>query len=371
MAAINAVLTDNTDRKHYERELLLARKYAEDEKRTFQSLADLVPEMIWTADEKGRIDYVNERFNHYFRLSNRKVNIASILYRIHADDKGLFTATWARHIRTGENLDTELRLEDAPGTYKWHLVKAVAYIEEGKVAKWFGSCTDIDQQIRALQQKDEFISIASHELKTPLTSLSATIQLLDRIKDGPMTPMVGKLIGQATRALNKINRLVADLLNTSRLREGQLALQIAAFDLSEMVAEAVKQLQRQTAIPLAVQAEGPVMVKADSVRIEQVVANFINNAIKYAPGSRTISITVTESENAARVTVIDQGPGIPADKLPHIFDRYYRVDDSGAQYSGLGLGLYICAEIIRRHSGEIGADSEPGEGCSFWFTLPL
>jgi signal transduction histidine kinase len=183
--------------------------------------------------------------------------------------------------------------------------------------------------------------------------------------------MVGKLIGQASRALNKINRLIADLLNTSRLREGQLALQIAAFDLSELVAEAVKQLQHETAIPLAVQADGPVMVKADNVRIEQVIANFINNAIKYAPGSRTISVTVAATENAARVTVTDQGPGIPAVKLPRIFDRYYRVDDSGEQYSGLGLGLYICAEIIRRHGGQIGADSEPGQGCSFWFTLPI
>jgi PAS domain S-box-containing protein len=371
LVAINAVLTDNTDRKHYERELLVARKHAEDEKRTFQSLADLVPEMIWTADAQGRIDYVNERFNHYFRLRNRKVDIGSILSRIHADDKALFTTTWTRHIRTGETLHTELRLEDAPGNYKWHLVKAVAYMEDGIAAKWFGSCTDIDQQIRALHQKDEFISIASHELKTPLTSLSATVQLLDRMKDGPMTPMVGKLIGQASRALNKMNRLVADLLNSSRLREGQLALQIAAFDLSEIVAEAVKQLQHETAIPLNVSTEGPVIVKADNVRIEQVIANFINNAVKYAPGSRTICVTVTRSENAARVTVTDQGPGIPALKLPHIFDRYYRVDDSGAQYSGLGLGLYICAEIIHRHGGQIGADSEPGEGCSFWFTLPL
>ena len=167
-----------------------------------------------------------------------------------------------------------------------------------------------------------------------------------------------------------MNLLVADLLNVSRLREGQMALNYAPFDLVVMLNEVIEQLQHDTGIPIRLMAEHSLMINADSVRVEQVAINFINNAIKYAPGSPGIEVAIILQDDKVKVNVIDQGPGIPAEKLPHIFDRYYRVDASGTQYSGLGLGLFICAEIIRRHKGEIGADSELNQGTTFWFTLP-
>jgi PAS domain S-box-containing protein len=369
MVAINAVITDNTDRKKYETELLLARRQAENEKLTFQYLADQIPEMIWTADTEGQIDYVNERFSQYFRLKGREIALSNILARIHPDDRKNFTETWTTHIGSGKDLHMELRLAYEPDKYKWHLVKAVAYRTGDKTSKWFGSCVNIDEQVKALREKDEFISIASHELKTPLTGLMGTLQLLDRLKDGPMTPMATKMIGQANRHVKKMNLLVADLLNVSRLREGQLTLNTALFDLVALLNEVAEQLQPETTIPIHIIADEHISVMADSVRIEQVLVNFISNAIKYAVNSSSVEITVTRQDERVTVSVSDQGPGIPAEKLPFIFDRYYRVNDSGTQYSGLGLGLFICAEIIRRHGGEIGADSGTGQGATFWFTL--
>jgi len=369
MVAINAVITDNTDRKKYETELLLARRQAENEKLTFQYLADQIPEMIWTADAEGQIDYVNERFSQYFRLKGREIALSNILARIHPDDRKNFTEIWTTHISSGKDLHMELRLAYEPEKYKWHLVKAVAYRTGDKISKWFGSCVNIDEQVKALKEKDEFISIASHELKTPLTGLMGTLQLLDRLKDGPMTPMASKMIGQANRHVKKMNLLVADLLNVSRLREGQLALNMAPFDLVALLNEVAEQLQQETTIPIHITITGNISLTADSVRIEQVLVNFISNAIKYAVNSNSIEITITRQDEHVKVSVSDQGPGIPSEKLPFIFDRYYRVNDSGMQYSGLGLGLFICAEIIRRHGGQIGADSGTGQGATFWFTL--
>jgi hypothetical protein len=112
-------------------------------------------------------------------------------------------------------------------------------------------------------------------------------------------------------------------------------------------------------------------IYADELRIDQLVVNFVNNAVKYAPNSKDICLNVERVGNMARISVKDTGPGIETDKIPYLFGRYYRADYSGSQYSGLGLGLYISAEIIKKHGGEIGVDSELGKGSTFWFTLPL
>jgi signal transduction histidine kinase len=107
------------------------------------------------------------------------------------------------------------------------------------------------------------------------------------------------------------------------------------------------------------------------MRIDQVVVNLVNNAVKYAPDQKEIYLVVEDLDDKIKISVRDTGPGIPEDKVAHLFDRYYRVDYSGAQYSGLGLGLYISAEIIKKHGGEIGVDTEVGKGSTFWFTVPI
>jgi len=114
-----------------------------------------------------------------------------------------------------------------------------------------------------------------------------------------------------------------------------------------------------------------VEVCADPTRIEHIVINFITNAIKYAPESKEILVCIEKINGMAKVSVSDKGPGIPPEKLLFLFDRYYRVNNSGSQYTGLGLGLYICAEIIKAHNGDIGVDSELGIGSTFWFSLPV
>ncbi len=121
---------------------------------------------------------------------------------------------------------------------------------------------------------------------------------------------------------------------------------------------------------LTLQGDQGLKMWADEVRIDQVVVNLVNNAVKYAPDQREIYLIVEDLGDWVKVSVKDNGPGISKDKLAHLFDRYYRVDYSGVQYSGLGLGLYISAEIIKKHNGKIGVDSEVGKGSTFWFTLP-
>ena len=214
------------------------------------------------------------------------------------------------------------------------------------------------------------MSIASHELKTPITTLKAALQLLDRMKDNP-NHMFTKLVIQANKSMERVTTLIENLLNTNKLNEGQLHLHKTSFTIAQMVADCCQHVRIAGAYNIITEGDTELQIYADAGRIDQVVINFVNNAIKYAPDCKQIYVSIEKIGQFAKVSVRDKGPGIPPEKLPYLFDRYYRADSSGMQYSGLGLGLYISAEIIKRHNGQIGVDSEMGKGSTFWFTLPL
>lgn len=222
-----------------------------------------------------------------------------------------------------------------------------------------------------LDKKDEFISIASHELKTPITILKATLQIFDRLKGSDLPEKYYRLVDQGNRSILKISTLVDELLNVNRMNAGQLVLNKTGINLYTWLQECCQHVRAESTHNLVVDGDTELIVMADEHRIEQVIVNFVNNAIKYAPGSKVIKLVVNKGKNMAKVSVTDYGPGITQDKIPFLFDRYYRADHTGSQYSGLGLGLYICAEIIKKHHGQIGVDSEVGRGSTFWFTLPL
>lgn len=234
-----------------------------------------------------------------------------------------------------------------------------------------GVSQDITQQKQLQQQKDDFISIASHELKTPITSLKGALQLLSRLKSNPNSPIFPTLIDQANSSLNKVNYLIDDLLNASKMKEGQLELNKSTFVISKLIDDCCQHLRFLGTHEIVIKGDVALEVNADAHRIDQVIVNFINNAIKYAPESKIITVNIEKADGLAKVSVTDNGPGIPTDKLAYLFERYYRVDERGQPYSGLGLGLYICAEIVKRHNGQIGVDSQLGKSSTFWFTLPL
>jgi PAS domain S-box-containing protein len=234
-----------------------------------------------------------------------------------------------------------------------------------------GTMIDITESKIYDQQKDDFISIASHELKTPVTALKASLQLLGRMKGDAVPEMYAKLIEQSNRSMDKISTLIEDLLNLSRMNEGQLNLKKTTFNVADMLNQCCGHVRALGKHQLIVTGDERLNILADEHRIDQVIVNMVNNAVKYAPNSTQIVLDIKKQGNRAKISVIDTGPGIPEDKRKHLFERYYRTDASGYQNSGLGLGLYISAEIIRKHGGEIGVNSELGKGSTFWFTLPI
>jgi two-component system CheB/CheR fusion protein len=284
--------------------------------------------------------------------------------------KGVNGGEYEREFRTAETVNNKLR---------WIKFKGKAYFNAKGVAyRFVGTSLNITAQkvqdehtLELMKQKDDFISIASHELKTPITSLKASLQLIDKIKNNPSPEILDSMIKLSTRSLDKVSVLIEDLLNAGRLNHGQLHLNKKKFVLSEVVDNCCEHIRLSGIYRILTTGNLTLEVDADANRIDQVIINFVNNAIKYAPATKEIKVHIEQIDNIVKVSVTDRGPGIAAEKLPFLFDRYFRVDERGFQYSGLGLGLYICAEIIKKHDGEIGADSELGKGSTFWFTLPL
>lgn len=221
------------------------------------------------------------------------------------------------------------------------------------------------------EKKDEFLSIASHELKTPLTTVKAYTQIGLTVAEKNDLPVLAEYLRKADRHIDKLTYLINELLDISKIQAGTLELTCTRVRFDAFFEEVISSLQHITPQRLHFARCGPVYVNIDRVRLEQVITNIVSNASKYAPGADRIDISCKLEMDNLVVTVQDYGIGISEDKLAKIFDRFYRIDEIATGFSGLGIGLYIAAEIIRRHGGKIWAESTVGNGSRFSFNLPL
>jgi PAS domain S-box-containing protein len=347
------------------------KELAESENR-FRNMMETIPQIAWTNTVKGVVTFYNQRWYDYTGLEHHEPDLPGWKNITHHDDLRVTLDALSAILQTSEGGGFQTRLMSSDGEYRWHLIRLMPIKNnEHEVQLWVGTATDI-QELRLLQQqKDDFISIASHELKTPITALKASLQFLNKIKDDPSHTLFPNLIGQANKSLDKVTVLIDDLLNTAMVNEGKLRLNLKSFIIAELIDECCNYIRREEVYTVLTKGDLKLKVYADVDRVNQVMINFINNAIKYAPESKIITVYIERVNDMVKVSVTDTGPGVIPDKLGHLFDRYYRVEGNGIQGSGLGLGLYISSEIIKKHNGEIGVDSELGKGTTFWFTLPV
>lgn len=224
-------------------------------------------------------------------------------------------------------------------------------------------------EVNALnQRKNEFIALASHELKTPLTTTKGYLQILERSE----IDQVGRrFLTKALKQLERINALIAELLDISKIEAGKLSFHMEEFDLSEMILDVVEtfHFSSKTHTIFVNKAQGDYQVEADRQRMEQVMINLITNAIKYSPEANNVHVMLEASSSELRVQVRDEGLGMTRDQQEKVFARFYQVEGT-TKMAGLGLGLYLSKEIIDRHGGHIGVTSQLGEGSTFYFAIP-
>jgi len=227
----------------------------------------------------------------------------------------------------------------------------------------------------AVRSRDEFLSLASHELKTPLTSLMLQTQLLQRrLERGEGLPPenVRRVLDQTARQTERLSRLVNDMLDISRITAGRLSLEPDTFELAELAADVVSKLGPQLSearCEVTVRSAEPVVGRWDRYRLEQVLTNFLTNAVRYSPG-KPVEISIRRVEEGAELRVRDQGRGIAPEDQERIFQKFERAVGS-REVSGMGLGLFIVREIVEMHSGTVRVESALGQGATFIVTLPL
>ncbi len=331
-----------------------------------------ITELVWTADPEGKSFFFNRAWKTFTGRSYQELKDKNWTDVVHPEDQEDTCHKWLYAIHSGKMLTIEHRLRGKDGTYCWYLTRIVPQFNVGgKLLMWVGNSTNIHENKMVEEQKDEFISIASHELKTPLTSLKVYLQLL-----GHVVPVnenkPHELIHKAASSTERLDKLITDLLNVSRINLGRLTMSKELIDFSNVLEECIDYVAH--AFPshrIVVLESVRVSCLADKSRIEQVIINLLINAIKYSPEAAEVHVRTSVVQNNLICTVKDFGIGIEADKLTNLFERFYRVEKDARNFQGLGLGLFIASNIIKKHDGSIWVESEPGIGSAFHFLIPL
>lgn len=340
----------------------------------FRFMAESMPQKIFTARPNGDIDYFNPQWTEFTGLPFEKIRDWGWTQFVHPDDVEENVRRWQHSIDTGETFYFEHRFRAANGVYRWHVSRAIPMRDaQGNITMWIGSDTDIDEQKRQEERKDEFISMASHELKTPVTNLKGFTHILqNRLKKRDDEESL-KFIVSINKQLNRLIKLINDLLDISRVQQGKLHYENELFDLDALVQETIENLQAGTSTHhLLLESSTAVQVYGDKDRIGQVLTNLITNAIKYSSAADRVIIRLSKEAGNIMVSVQDFGIGIAENHHAQIFDRFYQVTNAEERtYPGLGIGLYISREIIDRHHGRIWVESQKGAGSTFSFSLPV
>lgn len=336
----------------------------------FHLMLESLPQIAFTLNEDGVVDFVNCKWYQYSQSAKQ-------FPETHPDDFNI-KEQLERCRKKETALELEVRIKNVEsGNYRYHLLRVTPVYDGDFIKNWVGTFTDIDDQKKVEKEKDEFLSIASHELKTPLTSIKAYVQLLERKLKLDKESAEAGFVTKVQDQIEKLNTLITDLLDVSKIENGKLKISKKPTNLENVISNAIDTiLQTHDENRVKIKRDGirpDILIPLDEIRIEQVLINFLTNAIKYSPKNNQVIVTtfVDEEEQEVKVNVTDFGIGIPDFKQEAVFRKFYRVEESSLQFQGMGIGLFICSEIIKQHHGSIGVSSKVDEGSTFYFTLPL
>jgi two-component system sensor histidine kinase VicK len=317
----------------------------------------------------------SERGAEIYGLAEAQVSLSSALDLVREDYRESVAQTLQEVMDSGEMFELEYPIKPLnSGEDRWvRLTGRVIMDVQGQSTILKGTLMDITWQKMELIRKDEFIGMASHELKTPLTSLNGLLQLLSRRPELKADTSLAEMMGLALSQIRKMTSMINSFVNISRLEAGKFDLDLTDFDLGELVTEHLNEV-RVTAPRLQFVQQGckTLKVRADRVKIGVLLANLVANAVKFTPLGKSITVSCFQKPGYVEVSVMDQGCGIAEKDRHKVFERFSQIENPHVKNSaGFGIGLFLCSEIIRRHHGKIWLEDSKGTGCDFHFRLPV
>jgi PAS domain S-box-containing protein len=349
----------------------------------FRTIADAMPQMVWSTLPDGYHDYYNEQWYSYTGVPPGSTHGDGWNNIFHPDDSERAWAAWRASLATGKTYEIQYRLRHHSGVYRWVLGRALPVRDDsGAIIRWMGTCTDIDDQKQAEEElrqaslrKDEFLAMLAHELRNPLAPISSAAQLLMLANPDPQR--VHKAGDIILRQVRHLTDLVDDLLDVSRVTRGLVQIERHPLDLKDVLHSAIEQARplmeaRRHHFTLD-ETSVPTRVLGDRTRLVQVVVNLLNNAAKYTPQGGQVTLALTVDAGEACIMVTDNGSGIAPTLLPYVFDLFIQAERTPDRaQGGLGLGLALVKRITALHNGSVHALSEGlGHGSSFMILLPL
>lgn len=364
---------DVTDLVHSKKELQESAEKLKLSEAKYKNLSAVMPQIVWTTDTEGNFTYFNDRIFKYFDISKEHLGKSSFASFIHQQDLRKVADVWfdAKENKKGFEVEYRAKRKDSE-EYVWLLTRAIPELDdEGNIKQWIGTSVDINELKLLQNQKDTFLGIASHELKTPLTSIKLYAQVLERTLKKSGDEKAADYAKKMNDQVDKLSSLIKDLLDVTRINSGKIQLNEAEFSFNELVNELTEEQQLTCKHKIINQCDDVGTVFADKHRVGQVITNFLTNAIKYSPNADSVIVNAKNTGDSVVFSVQDFGIGLPEDKTEKVFEQYFRVSgDEQSTFSGLGLGLYIASQIIERSNGRIWVESKLGEGSTFYFSLP-
>ncbi|MCD0487614.1 PAS domain S-box protein [Pedobacter sp. MC2016-14] len=344
-----------------------------DSEQRFRGIIEKSAEGVVMTDRDGKIEYLSPSVSEAISSPEGSIIGTPISNFIHADETSFREKLVSLKQGRISEFDFLTRLKTADERFVWIEGTAMNLLQEKSIGTLVFQYRDVSSRVELEMQKDDFLHLASHELKTPITSIKGFIQVLKKrqLKEnrGDDTAMLERIEHQ----VEKLVKLVNDLLDMTRIKNGEMSYHFEVIDFNEYITKLFDNYKNT--FPdhdFIINFSGQTSVYADRERIAQVISNLINNAIKYSPGKTRIEVTVGFIDGFLRTSIKDQGIGIPQDQQQKIFKRFHRfLQPTKTTFNGLGIGLYVSREIVKTHKGQMGVISEVGEGADFWFELPL
>jgi PAS domain S-box-containing protein len=353
----------------------------------YRTLAEVMPQCIWTAGPDGQTDYVNQHWCEFSGLTGGQSLGAGWAAVLHPDDRARCFAAWSHAVGTGTPFESEYRMRRTDGVYRWFLGRGLPVRDpQGRVVKWLGTATDIDDRksveeelrqtraeaVLANGAKSEFLSRMSHELRTPLNAILGFAQLLEM---GAPTPRQRQHVAQILKGGRHLLELIDEVLDLARIEAGQVALLPEPLPVRRLFAEVVdliRPLAERRGVRLAEPAGGPdVYVLADDRRLRQVLLNLVSNAVKYNREQGGVSLAVEElPAGRVRLLVRDTGPGLTPEQQQRLFNAFDRLGAEATGVEGTGLGLVVSKRLTEAMGGALGVVSTTGTGSTFFVELP-